>query len=200
MNQKGTGKQAVENRGPANYDTSPASHVNHISLDSLPAINQPASSENLQAVLLRLSGGKELLQLREVSDILGMDYKVVYYSVTKEKELPAYRFKSRWFVTLQDLAAYMAKHSNVPVQKSPLEALVESLDQSDPEDWQFRQALDSYISDRVQEVSTEYSLTRPYASGYVVAQISAWLKDKEPVKPRPTTKEELAAADGGASR
>lgn len=189
MQQNGASEPGLESRDHANN----TGHINHISLDSLPAINQPTSYENLQATLLRLSGGKELLRLSEISDILRMDYKVVYYSVTKKRNLPAHRFGGIWLVTIQDLAAYMANRSNVPVQKSPLEALVESLDPSDPKDWQFRQALDGYISDKVQEVSTEYSLTKPYALGYVVAQMSAWLKDKGPIKPRSTTKEELAA-------
>lgn len=200
MTSNGASEPGLKSRDRGSYDTNPAGHVNYVSLNSLPAINQPTSPENLQATLLQLSGGKELLRLREVSKILGMDYKVIYYSVTKKGDLPACRFGSTWFVTIPDLAAYMANRSNVPVQKSPLEALVESLDPSDPKDWQFRQALDSYISDKAQEVSTEYSLTKPYALAYVVAEVSDRLKGKMPVESGLTTKEELAAADGGASR
>ncbi len=122
-----------------------------------------------------MSSGKLLLELSEVAKLLGIDYKVVYKTVTAGK-LPANRFNRMWFVSIVDLAGYMERTSNQQKKESSLEILIESLDAADPEDCRFRQELDSYISDRVSQLSDQYSLKEPYALACVVAEVSSLLK------------------------
>ncbi|MBI2143766.1 hypothetical protein HYU17_01275 [Candidatus Woesearchaeota archaeon] len=167
---------------------------------SFPLINRPRQNEALQDVLLRMSGGKELLRLKEASDLLSLDYKVLYFDAVKGV-IPAYRFGSIWYLTIPDIAAHMTKGGKQPDQQSALGQVVESLNPLDPEDYVFRQELDSYISDRVKEVSSQHKLKTPYATAFVVAEVSGLLEpEKEEEQPEPDEPVQSAKAGKGGRK
>lgn len=150
----------------------------NLKCDAPSLVTQPLDYEDITAALERIFRGREFLSIKDVSSLFGMDYKTVYYAL-KKGNISGHQIGAQWFIKRSDLALLVKKSSNAP--KSPLEKLVDGLDDSDPNDWRLRQELDSYISGRVGQVRRDYSLKPPYDLGYVTAELSALVKGM-PVK------------------
>jgi DNA-binding transcriptional regulator YhcF (GntR family) len=152
------------------------------------------AADSLEAILLRMTSGKELITIKELAEMLGVDYKTAYRAVTDEG-LPAGRFKkSMYFISIFDIAKYLKmRGTNMGPAEQPLETLLGSLDQLNPHDWQLRQAVDGYIQERAEEAVAQYALQQSYATAFAKAEVNHWLSGIQG-KPKIETKDVLTAA------
>ncbi|MBI2581280.1 helix-turn-helix domain-containing protein, partial [Candidatus Woesearchaeota archaeon] len=118
---------------------------------------------------------QEFFGIRETAQLLGVQYNTVL-KLIMNSGIRAYKIGGQWKITKNDFRGYLEQHSNQRGEpesarpESPLEALLHDLDANDPEDYRFRQELDSYIADRLSEVSQMHPLWKKRYTKRVVSE------------------------------